>query len=60
MIVKEFYRTRNDGVTLWRTFSTEGLKIKKVGTDEIYDDAIDVEGVPYKYEETDIKIEAEE
>lgn len=51
MIVKEFYRTREDGVNLYLTKSTEGLQIRKVGTDEIYDEAIDIEGAPYEYEE---------
>lgn len=57
MIVKEFYRTREDGVNLYRTYSDEGLMIQKVGTDEIYDEAIDVESAPYTYEETNIPIE---
>lgn len=34
-----------------------GFKIRKVGTSEIYDEAIDVEGAPFKYEETDEPIE---
>ena len=29
-------------------------------TDEIYDEAIDIESAPYEYEETDRKIEYEE
>ena len=33
------------------------LKIRKVGTDEVYDEAIDVENAPFVYEETDIPIE---
>lgn len=32
-IKKEFYKTRADGVNLHRTFSDEGLKIQKVGTE---------------------------
>ena len=59
MIVREFYGTRFDGVDLYRTYSDEGLKIQKVGTDEIYDEAIDIENAPYTYEETDIPIETE-
>ena len=59
MIVREFYRTRKDGVDLYRTYSDEGLKIQKVGTDEIYDEAIDIDGAPYTYVETDIPIEEE-
>lgn len=34
-----------------RTYSSDGFKIKKVGTDEVYDEAIDV--LDFKYEETD-------
>jgi formylmethanofuran dehydrogenase subunit E-like metal-binding protein len=57
MIVKEFYTTREDGVNLYITYSDLNLKIRKVGTDEIYDEAIDVEGATFTYEETDIPIE---
>ncbi len=57
MIIKEFYKTRQDGVNLFRTYSDEGKQIRKVGTDEVYDEAIDVENVPYIYEETDMPIE---
>lgn len=57
MIVKEFLETRYDGVKLFRTFSTEYYKIRKVGTNEIYDEAIDVESSNYTYEETQDKIE---
>ena len=60
MITKEFYETRKDGVNLYRTYSTDELQIRKVGTDEIYDEAIDVDGAPYTYEETDIPIKNEE
>lgn len=34
-----------------------GLKIRKVGTDEIYAEAIDVADAPFTYEETDIPVE---
>ena len=60
MIVKEFYETRKDGVNLYRTYSTVGLKIQKVGTDEVYYEAVDVEGTPFTYEETDTLIEEDE
>ena len=59
-IVREFYRTRNDGVNLYKTYSNEGYKIHKLNTNEIYDEAIDVENAPYEYEETTEKIETEE
>ncbi len=51
MIVKEFYKTRKDGKKLFRTYSDEGLKIQKIDTDEIYDEAIDLEGQSFEYHE---------
>ena len=44
-----------DGREFTQTYS-DTFKIRKVGTDEIYTDAIDV--LDYTYEETDIPIEA--
>ena len=55
MIKKEFYRQRKDGVNLYRTYSDKGLQIRKVGTDEIYTEAIDVEDAGFEY----IEIESE-
>ena len=69
MIITESYKVREDGVRLNRTYSDKGLKIKKViktwngkriQTNQVYDSAIDVEGAPYEYEETDIPIEIPE
>lgn len=51
MIRKEYYATRFDGVKLYRSYSDEGARLLKVGTDEIYDEAIDVESADYSYEE---------
>lgn len=53
----EYLRTRDDGVVLNRVFSDQDLIIRKVGTDEVYEEAIDVEGAPWSYEETDQEIE---
>ena len=55
-IIKEFYRTREDGVNLYRAYSNLDLKIQKSGTDEIYEEAVDVEGSSYVYVETDLSI----
>ena len=55
MLVREFYRKREDGKDLFKTYSDENFMIRKVGTDELYEVAIDVEN--YEYEETDITIE---
>lgn len=57
MIVKEFFRQRQDGVNLWKTYSDAGVYIQKVGTKEVYGEAIDVEDCPFTYEETEIKVE---
>lgn len=56
-IIKEFYRTRNDGVNLYITYSDSNYMIQKVGTDEVYEEAIDVETSNYEYEETDEPVE---
>lgn len=60
MIVKEFYETRKDGVNLYSTYSNANVCIRKVGTEEVYTEAIDVEDAPFTYEETDIPIETEQ
>ena len=60
MLVKEFYEKREDGVDLYRTYSDENFKIRQIPTNEIYDEAIDVEDSIYTYEETDIPIEDED
>ena len=59
MIVREFYMERADGVKLFRTYSDEGKYIHKVGTDEVYSEAVDIEGKNYEYVETNKKIEDE-
>ena len=53
MIIREFYITRKDGVNLYKTYSDKGVYIIKQGTDEKYDEAIDVENTNYTYEETE-------
>ena len=59
MIKKEFYKTRKDGINLYRTYSDEGYRIKQIDTSNVYDEAIDIEDAPYTYEETDMLIEEE-
>lgn len=59
MIKTEFYIERKDGVNLYRTYSDKNMMIQKVGTEEIYSEAIDVENSGYAYTETDIPIEGE-
>lgn len=57
MIVREFFQTREDGVNLFKTYSDANKYIKKVGTEEIYSEAIDVENTSFTYEETEQEIE---
>ena len=57
MIDREFYRTREDGVNLYRTFTNKTVYIRQEQTGEEYPvEAIDVENAPYTYIETDIPI----
>lgn len=57
MIISEFYATRKDGVNLFRTYSDANKYIRKIGTNEEYSEAIDIENSGYLYEETDKIIE---
>ena len=59
MIVKDFYTTREDGVKLYRTYSNAGYYIKQVETGAIYEEAVDIEGSVYTYQETDKLIPVE-
>lgn len=60
MVIKEFYETRKDGVRLFKSYSDQNLYIRKVGTDEIYSEAVDVENAPFVYEETYKPIETDD
>lgn len=53
MIKREFYETRNDGVSLYRTYSDTKHYIKQVETGNVYAEAIDTEDKNYTYVETD-------
>lgn len=61
MIRQEFYKTRKDGVDLYRTYSDLEVYIKQIETGNEYIEAIDVVDengkIRYTYEETDKKIE---
>lgn len=62
MIIREEYKTRADGVKLYRIYSDEGRKIIQNETGVEYSEAIDVENAPYTYSESeeDIELTAEE
>ena len=64
-----FYRTRSDGVKLFRfaipntktgaKWDSPQFKIRQYQTGILYDEAIDVENAPYTYTETDIPVESD-
>lgn len=56
MIIREFYRTRKDGVSLYRTYSDAGYMIRQTQTGAEYAEAVDVADAPYTYTETETKI----
>lgn len=55
MIVTEMIRLNNRDFK--KTYSDENFYIQKVGTEEIYSEAIDILTANYEYIETDQKIE---
>ena len=57
MIIIEYFKTRNEGVKLYKTYSDNNKYIHKIGTEEEYSEAIDIENSGYEYEETDKIIE---
>ena len=59
MIITEYFMTRKDGVVLNRTYSDAGFYILQNETNIKYSEAVDVEGAPYTYSETDELIEVE-
>lgn len=60
MIVKEEFKTRADGVKLFRTYSDEGKLLIQNETGIKYAEAIDVENAPYTYSESDEDLESPE
>lgn len=64
MIKTEFYRTREDEIDLYRTYSDTNKYILQVETGIEYDEAVDVAdengNIRYTYEETENDIMVEE
>ncbi len=60
MIVTEFYKTREDGVRLVRTYSDRGKMLERDGV--VYSEAIDPEdsGRVYTESAVDVELTAEE
>lgn len=57
MIVREHFRTREDGIELYITYSDSDKMILQNETGVLYDKAIDVENSAYTYTETDNDIQ---
>lgn len=51
MIKQEYYKTRNDGVMLYKTYSDTNGYVKQVETGKVYKEAIDVLPLKYTYVE---------
>lgn len=56
MIKMEYYKTRNDGVALYRTYSDSNKYIIQIETNRRYTEAIDVYPIRYTYKETEYEI----
>ena len=57
MVISEFYRTREDGVILYRIYSDNKLEIQNIITNELFGDVIDDDANSVdKYIETDQKV----
>ena len=55
--LKEMIIQEQIGNDLVKTYSDKGMMIRKIGTDELYSEAIDPKKFNREYEETDIPIE---
>lgn len=58
MIKKEYFKTREDGMRLYRTYSDTDHKIRNKKTSEVYIDAVDITD-DVEYEEIESYIEVE-
>ena len=53
-IITKFYKTRSDGVRLYRTYSDEGRSvIREDGV--VFDEAIDIENSGHTYTEAEVR-----
>lgn len=57
MIITEYYKTRTDGVKLYRSYSDSGKVLVQNETGMLYSEAIDVEGAGFTYAEMEASIE---
>lgn len=59
MITREHFRTREDGVELYITYSDIGKMVLQNETGILYDKAIDIDNAQFTYTESDIDIQDE-
>ena len=57
-IITNFYKTRPDGVKLYRTYSDEGRSIVREDGVE-FDEAVDVENSGHTYTEAEVHLDGE-
>lgn len=60
MIKTDFFRTREDGVSLYRTYSDNNVKIRCNEDGGDYDEAVNIQNSGFTFYETDIPIESPE
>ena len=60
MIITEFYRVREDGVNLYKTYSDQGMMIHGGFPEGDYSESIDPEDSGRTYTETDIPVPSDE
>ena len=56
MIKTEFYKTREDGVDLYHTYSDLNVKIQCNETDNIYDEVVNIQNSDHTFIETNYPI----
>lgn len=57
-IITKFYKTRSDGVRLYRTYSDEGRSVvREDGV--VFDEAIDIENSGHTYTEAEVRTDDE-
>ena len=48
-----------EGIEFTRHYSDSGVFIRKIGTEELYEEALDIVPCPYSYEETTTELPSE-
>lgn len=59
MIITEYYRTREDGAVLYRSFSSEGMMIIQKESGKLYSEAVDPGSMKREYIESTQPVNSE-